>query len=192
METFTDPKPFVDNPHYRTDRQCVLKNLDPSLIDDPLVDLIENLNNFPYLFTLQCCYGHFLTMDGKEILNLERADAINQVEYKLAYIAFCIEKSPQGKDIAQQLENIPLGVDQDTVQFCSAQWFWDQWVNSYALQVMPRRFQDQDSAYISYHEAREIGRVRDAFYIFLKEFITKVFSSLNIQEAIHSKNRGCT
>ncbi|MCP3891675.1 MAG: hypothetical protein GY702_22820 [Desulfobulbaceae bacterium] len=67
METYTAPKPFESYPGFQTDRQLALNNLEISLVDNPLVGLIKDLNTLPYLFTLQCCYGHFLTTDGEEI-----------------------------------------------------------------------------------------------------------------------------
>lgn len=96
----------------------------------------------------------------------------------MAYIAFCIENSPPGKKVAEKLKNIPLQVDRKLVQFCSAQWFWDQWVNSYALQVMPRRFRDRDSAVMDYYEAKEVKRVRDIFFAVMKEFTSTAIKQI--------------
>lgn len=174
METYTAPKSFGDNPGFKTDRQSALNRLDAALIDAPLVGLINDLNKLPYLFTLQCCYGHFITTDGKEISDFYQPGTIDRVEYRLAYIALCIENSPPGIAFVQQLKHIPLTVDRSLVQFCSAQWFWDQWLNSYALQVMPQRFRENDSAIIDYHEAGEIKRVRDIFFAFMKEFAATI------------------
>jgi len=176
METYTDYKPFIHNPNFKADRQIALNNLDLNLIDSPLIKLVKEINRLPYLFTLQCCHGHFLNKDGKEISNLGLSETNERVEYKLAYIAFCIEKSLSGRNIRQSLMNIPLSVAQDKIQFCSAQWFWEQWSNTYVLQVMPKRFKDLDTAQIEYAEAREIKNIRDNFFAFLKDFIAK-FSS---------------
>ena len=181
METYTAPKPFEDHPEFQTDRQFALNNLDVTLIDDPLVNLIDDLNKLPYLFTLQCCYGHFLTTDNKEISDFDLLSTINEVEYRLAYIAFCVENSPSGKKFAQKLENIPLTVDRSLVQFCSAQWFWDQWVNSYALQLMPQRFKDKDSAVIDYHEAEKVKQARDIFFAFMKDFTSTILEQTNVR-----------
>ncbi|MGI9537827.1 MAG: hypothetical protein ACR2PB_12210 [Desulfocapsaceae bacterium] len=180
METYTAPKPFEDNPGFQTDRQIALSSLDVTLIDDPLVGLIDELNKLPYLFTLQCCHGHFLTTDNKEISDFDLLGASNKIEYRLAYIAFCIENSPQGKAFSHKLKNIPLTVDRSLVQFCSAQWFWDQWVNSYALQLMPQRFKDKDSAVIDYHEARELKRVRGILFTYMRDFTDKILEQTNI------------
>lgn len=174
METYTTPKPFEDYPEFQSDRQLALSSLDVMLIDNPLVGLIKDLNNLPYLFTLQCCYGHFLTSDDEEISEFDLSGSVNKVEYRLAYIAFCIENSIPGKKFAQQLKDISLTVEHGLVQFCSAQWFWDQWVNSYALQVMPQRFKDKDSTVLDLHEAGNIKQARDTFFAYLKD-ITSTF-----------------
>jgi hypothetical protein len=176
METYTDYKPFKHSPNFKVDRQVALDTLDLNLIDPPFVKLVIEINRLPYLFTLQCCHGHFLKKDGKEISNLELLKTNARVEYRLAYIAFCIENSLAGKNIIQKLINIPLSIDRDKIQFCSAEWFWDQWINSYALQVMPKRFKEQDTAQIECTEAREIEKVRNYFFVFLKDFVDRLSS----------------
>ena len=134
------------------------------------------MNRLPYLFTLQCCYGHFLKKDGKEISNLELSETKKRVQYRTAYIAFCIENSLSGKNIIQKLMNIPLSIDRDQIQFCSAKWFWDQWLNSYALQVMPKRYKKQDTTTLESTEAREIEKICDYFFVFLKDFVKRLSS----------------
>ena len=174
METYTDPKPFEDYPGFQSDRQLALNILDITLIDNPLVGLIDDLNKLPYLFTLQCCYGHFLTTDDEEVFDFDLSGSINTVEYRLAYIAFCIENSPSGKKFAHQLKDISLTMEQGLVQFCSAQWFWDQWVNSYALQIMPQRFIDKDSAVLHFYEAAKIKQARDIFFAYMNDFTSTI------------------
>jgi hypothetical protein len=180
METYTPPKPFENYPGFQTDRQVALGNLDIARIDDPLVELIRDLNTLPYLFTLQCCHGHFLTTAGREISDFDSSGPSSTVEYRLAYIAFCLENSPSGKEFARQLNSIPLTVERNLVQFCSAQWFWDQWVNSYALQLMPPRFNDKDKAVIDYHEAREVKRVRDIMFAYLRDFTDEILAQIHV------------
>ncbi len=174
METYTDYKPIILNPNFKADRQVALEKLDLDLIDSPLRKLVRDINRLPYLFTLQCCHGHFLKKDGEEILNLELSKTSERVKYRLAYFAFCIEDSLSGRNIRERLVNIPLSINQDKIQFCSAQWFWDQWLNSYALQVIPKRFKEQDTAQLEYVEAREIAKVRDNFFAYLKDFIARL------------------
>lgn len=174
METYTEYKPWVHHPNFKADRAVALDNLDLTLIDHPLIQLVKHINSLPYVFTLQCCSGHFITKDGKEIANFELSETEVRVKYRLAYIAFCIENSLAGKNVRQRLMEIPLSIDADKVQFCSAQWFWEQWPNSYALQIMPKRFRDQDTAQIEYMEAREIQKVRDEFFAFLIDVISRL------------------
>lgn len=127
METYTPPKPFEEYPGFKAERQRVLNSLDKTQIDKPIAGLIEDLNTLPYLFSLQCCYGHFLATDGEEIFEFDVGNSNSKVEYRLAYLAFCIENSLAGKIFAQQLEEISLAVGWGMVQFCSAQWLWDHW-----------------------------------------------------------------
>ena len=89
-------------------------------------------------------------------------------------MALCIENSSSGRRFQQGLMNIASVIDRDNIQICSAQWFWDQWPNSYAIQVMPERFKKSDSAQITYAEAREIAEVRDACFAYLDDFLTDI------------------
>ena len=105
METYITPQPCEDYPGFQTDRQLALKSLDVALLDAPLVDLINDLNTLPFLFTLQCCHGHFLTTDNEAISTSEMWGTLPTVEYRLAYIVFCFENSPQGKEVAKKLKS---------------------------------------------------------------------------------------
>jgi hypothetical protein len=176
METYIDYKPFTHNPNFKANRQATLQNLDLKLVDSPLRILIKDINRLPCIFTLQCCHGHFLKKNGKEISTLELSEIDEQVQYKLAYIAICLENSRTGENIRQSLLNIPLSIDRGKIQFCSAKWFWEQWLNTYVLQVMPNKFKDRDTAPLEYPEAREIGRVRDELFLSLKDFVASLSS----------------
>jgi hypothetical protein len=88
---------------------------------------------------------------------------IGQVEYRIAYFAFCIEYSDAGIALLQDLKTI-RATDPDIVQFGSAHWFWQRQVNSYALQLEPDRYKHLDKAMLDYQEALHIERVRDAFF----------------------------
>lgn len=174
METYTACKAFVDNPQYNEDRRYVLDNLVAGDIDPPLVTLVQKINRLPYVFSLQCCYGHFLWKNGKEINPLESLEADTWVTYRLAYIALCIENSSLGRHLQQRLMNIPSSISEDNIQFFSAQWFWDQWPNSYAIQIMPERFKGFDVAQITATEARELATIRDGCFAYLDAFITNI------------------
>ena len=100
METFTELKEFVGNPHYKAQRLKSLGDLADNMIDVPIIDLINGFNKLPFCFTLQSCYGHFVYNGQKDTHNLEPLPVkgvIAKVEYRIAYIAFCIENSAAGR-----------------------------------------------------------------------------------------------
>ncbi|MCK4560509.1 MAG: hypothetical protein KAV45_12060, partial [Calditrichia bacterium] len=100
METFTELKGLVENPHYRNQRQKSLADLTDVMIDVPIIKIINGFNKLPYCFTLQSCYGHFLYSGQKDPHNLAPlpvTKTIARVEYRIAYIAFCIENSASGR-----------------------------------------------------------------------------------------------
>jgi len=166
METFTAPKELVKNPLFHSQKQTSLASLNDNMIDDPIVDIINYFNCLSYCYTLQCCYGHFLYGLQQDSDNLEPLPAIEtttRVEYRIAYLAFCIEKNDTGRQFMEILKRITV-LDPDNIQFCSAEWFWNKRVNSYALQVEPDRFKYQDTAILDYAEARHVEAVRNVFY----------------------------
>ena len=177
METFTTPKEFVENPRYLLDRQEILKALDLRVIDQPIVELIEGFALLPHCFTLQSCYGHFLYAPGQDLHNLERLPCRydGQVNYRIAYMAFCLENSPRGWALRESLELVPQ-LDPDYVQFGSADWFWNRYCNSYVLQVEPVRYKTKDQVVIKHSEALYIEEIRDLFFIRLKELLDRFLS----------------
>lgn len=173
METYIEPKPLVDNPQYQSQRQMNLSGLRDDMIDYPIIDLIHTINQLPYCFTLQCCYGHFLYPGQDDPHNLEflpHTDRIETVEYRIAYLALCIEHSVKGLNLYYELNQIS-SIDPKNIQFCSAEWFWRQQVNSYALQVEPERYKTEDKVIITYEEAVKIEKVRMRFF----EHLTVLF-----------------
>ena len=68
------------------------------------------------------------------------------------------------------MRKIP-GLDKENIQFCSAEWFWERQINSYALQVEPNRFKHKDRAIIGYKESLQIEKIRDAFFARLEEIL---------------------
>jgi len=92
------------------------------------------------------------------------------VEYRIAYIAFCIENSPLGRGLFESLKEITV-IDPENVQFCCAKWFWKIQVNSYALQVEPDRFKRKDTATVDFKEALHIEKVRNEFFVRLGELL---------------------
>ena len=115
----------MENPQYHEQRQKCLAGLDYVDIDTPIIGLIKDVNTLPYCFTLQCCYGHFLydaQLDPRNLEPLPVTDTITDVEYRIAYVAFCIENSDSGRKLLNALKNIP-SIDPENIQFCSAEWF---------------------------------------------------------------------
>ena len=107
METFTDIKELVENPHYQNQREKGLAGLRDGMIDVPIIEIVNGFNKLPCCFTLQSCYGHFLYNDQKDPHNLESLPVtsnIARVEYKIAYIAFCTENSDSGRKLLEALK----------------------------------------------------------------------------------------
>ena len=178
METFTEPKKLVKNLRYQEQRQESLACLTDSMIDTPIIGLIKDINHLPYCFTLQCCYGHFIYNSQNDTHNLKplpHTDKIDRVEYSIAYIAFCIESSVSGRSLIAALNKI-TDIDQENIQFCSAERFWERQVNSYALQVEPDRFKHEDKVILDFREALHIEKIRNEFFVQLKELF------LNLRE----------
>ena len=175
MKTYTEPKELVENPDYQMQREKYLSKLYKNIIDAPIRDLINSMNKLPYCFTLQSCCGHFVYKGQEDTHNLEplpKNDTVDRVKYRIAYIAFCVENSNPGRELLTELKEIPC-LDPDNIQFCSAGWFWEKQVNSYALQVEPDRFKDQDTALLNYKEALRIEQVRHDFFDQLRKLFQK-------------------
>jgi hypothetical protein len=179
VETFANPKEFVENPQFRDQKQKMMAGLSDEMLDAPIIELINSFNLLPYCFTLQCCYGHFVHDRQKDPYNLEPlpvTNTIRSVEYRIAYVAFCIENCASGRMFREALSDIRLA-DPDNIQFCSAEWFWERQVNSYALQVQPDRFKDKDKSILDYREALLIEKVRNVFFVQLQVLLQKLVGS---------------
>ncbi len=147
--------------------------LSAGMIDKPIIEIINDFNKLSYCFTLQSCYGHFVFSGRENPHNLEPlpvTGTLAKVEYRIAYIALCIESSAFGKRLIESLKKIPA-MDPENIQFCCAQWFWERQVNSYALQVEPDRFKTKDKVVLDYKEALQIEKIRNAFFIRLGELL---------------------
>jgi len=175
LETFAEPYELTGNLHYQVQRQKSLCRLADDMIDVPIIEIINGFNKLPCCFTLQSCYGHFVYNGQKDPHNLESLpikDSITKVEYKIAYIAFCIENSASGRRLFETLKDIKV-IDPENVQFCCAEWFWKRQVNSYALQVEPERFKRKDKAILDYKEALHVEKIRNEFFVRLEELLKK-------------------
>ncbi|MBN2324480.1 MAG: hypothetical protein JXQ30_12150 [Spirochaetes bacterium] len=176
METYTELKSFRCNPQYKTKRQDSLRTLDITSIDTPIVDLVKGFSKLSFCFTLQSCFGHFLHGEQKDPRNIERlVDSTNgePVEYRIAYLALCIEDSDAGKVLFEKLGRV-TEIDPSYIQFGCAEWFWERQNNSYVLQVEPKRHRDKDSITIGYGEALRIQDTRDRFFLRLQELLGSV------------------
>lgn len=165
METFTEFKPLVNNPLFHQQREKSLNLLDINNIDAPIKEIIKDFSNLSYCFTLQSCYGHFLYDNQKNPNNIEslpESDNIIIVEYRIAYIALCIRNNEQGRMLLQELKKI-TSIDPDYIQFGCADWFWQRQINSYVLQVEPKRYKTKDNITVNFQEALHIEKVRNEF-----------------------------
>ena len=166
METFIAAKDLVSNPHFHNQRQKALDGLPQAKIDQPIMDLIKRFANLPYCFTLQSCFGHFLFDDQSDSQNIDPLPALEQeidVQYRIAYIAVCVQNDPAGKMLLDDLRGLCL-LDPQNIQYGCAEWFWERQVNSYVVQVEPERHKTKDRCTISYPEALYLEGVRNRFY----------------------------
>lgn len=147
--------------------------LDIATIDDPIVELVKGLAQLPYCFTLQSCYGHFLFHGQQDVANtdpLPSLFATARIEYRIAYLALCLQDCPSGRTLYDDLSEFP-SIDDAYIQFGCAEWFWERQVNSYVLQVEPERFKNQDRAVLDYHEALHIEGIRNDFFAALASVV---------------------
>ena len=171
METFVKAKALEPNPGFRTQKKAALAGLSAAQIDSPLVGLIAAINKLDCCFTLQCCFGHFMHKANRDPFNTEalpEAADIRRVDYKIAYIAFCLDESPSGRELYRTLEGL-TAVDPGYIQFGSALWFWERQVNSYVLQVEPDRFKTQDKLRLTYRESLRVEKARNDLFARLGE-----------------------
>ena len=175
METFTASRPFSHNSHYHQQRLESLQKMDLTGIDSPIIDLVRGFSKLQYCFTLQSCFGHFLYPGNRDPKNIEPLPLVNDiesVEYRIAYLAICIEDSIPGKELFDNLAEIP-SIDPVYIQFGSADWFWERQLNSYALQVEPVRHMTEDKCCIDYKEALHVEKIRNQFFKQLTALLRK-------------------
>ena len=141
METYVAAKGLVSNPHFHNQREKALSGFRQATIDGPIVDLITRFANLPCCFTLQSCFGHFLLDDQSDPHNTEPLPRLDQdidVQYRIAYIAVCVQENQQGRLLLDDLRGLCL-LDSQHIQLGCAEWFWERQVNSYVVQVEPER-----------------------------------------------------
>lgn len=177
METFTSFRTPVANPGFQKQRRRALARLDLATIDAPMVTLVGRLNELPYCFTLQSCWGHFVCAgqrDPRNVRRLSRVGGVASVRYRIAYLALCVDSNDEGTSLLKDLGEV-AAIDPDYVQFGCADWFWRRQVNSYALQVEPRRYQTRDAVSVEYEEALHLQEVRDAVFSALERLLDARF-----------------
>ncbi len=154
-------------------RLNVLSEIKLENIDDPIRDIVIAFGKLPQCFTLQCCYGHFVWEGHPELHNLAVLPLQDEgpVRYRIAYLAFCMENSARGANLRDRFAAI-CDIDHEYIQFGSPAWFWQQYPNSYALQVEPLRFALQDDAMLEHAEALHVQSVRDLFFQRVREVLT--------------------
>jgi hypothetical protein len=165
VETFASARGFAPNPRFDEQRRHALDGLDITAIDPPIVKLVQEFRQLPYCFTLQSCFGHFLypgQQDAANVDALPHLPAGTRVEYRIAYVAVCLQDSPSGRALYDDLSDFPA-IDEEYIQFGCAGWFWERQVNSYVLQVEPERFKMEDRAEFDYQEALHVEAVRNTF-----------------------------
>ena len=94
------------------------------------------------------------------------------VHYRIAYVAFCVDTGERGRAFLQTLSRVPE-IDPAYVQFGSADWFWDQWPNSFALQVEPAAHRFKDQVALTAGEAMQVQRARDRFFDELRRVLAE-------------------
>ena len=173
METFCVAKEMVSNPGFGRQKLSILAGLTDDTIDTPILPIVKGLNGLPCCFTLQCCYGHFLYeghWDPQNLDALPESDGPDKVEYRIAYLALCLENSERGRALSARLAGLTK-LDPDNIQYGSPSWFWRRQVNSYALQVEPARFRHRDKAILDFREARYIENLRNRFFLGLEDLL---------------------
>ncbi len=182
MQTFRKPKAFTDDPDYNKRRSAALSELDMSVIDPPIREIISVYNALPYSFTLQSCFGHFLFEgqgDEHSTDPIPKNTGIGRVDYRIAYLAFCVENSEQGRSFRKEIEDLTR-IDSMNIQLGSAGWIWKDIPNLYAIQVEPDRHKSKDRVFLDLEEAFLIEKVRNEFFIRLEEIIFRRADELKI------------
>lgn len=161
---------MIDLPDFPAKKVVALRDLDREIqagsVDAPLIGIINNCNKLPDVFTVQCCYGHFIPpgcADEHNLVTLSELPGVISVRYRLAYVTVCIRNSESGRAFYRDFSKMPA-IDPLNIQFGSADWFWERSVNTYAVQVEPIRFMELDQVEIGMAEALLIESARDKLF----------------------------
>ncbi len=133
-------------------------------IDPPLVDLMTLFSRVSHCYTIQSCSGHFIHERESDEYNTARLapyrGMVRTVLYRIAYIAFVLEKSDNGFLLCRDLKTLAFR-NPGHIQFGSAGWFREQSVNTYQIQVATEREKEKDSFWVTYDEALQLEKTRD-------------------------------
>jgi hypothetical protein len=157
---------LVSNPHFHKQRRKAISGLRQAKIDEPILNLITRFVDLPYCFTLQSCFGHFLLDEQSDPNNIESLPRLNQeqdVQYRIAYLAICVQENQPGRLLLDDLRAL-CRIDPQNIQYGCAEWFWERQVNSYVVQVEPERHKTKDRCVIGYQEALHLEGVRNRFF----------------------------
>lgn len=166
METFVPEKALLPDPGFLESRESALRALRSMEIEAPIQDIVHGFCALPCCYTLQSCFGHFPTSaqdDPHTLRTLSEASPNISYLYRIAYIAVCIDDCAEGRDLLTRLRRVPEA-DPEYIQFGCAEWFWEQQVNSFVLQVQPTNRLHLDSMPVSLDEALRIQTARDVFF----------------------------
>lgn len=155
------------NPDFADQRRAALKSFARADIDPPIREVMQAVNRLPWCFSLQCCWGHFVTAQNPDQHNLARLtpDTPDQTcHYRISYLALCLDTGPDARDMLEEMRAVPDALGPDLAQFGCAEWFWKQWVNSYVLQVQPRAMAHLDSMDLGLEQALQVQEARDRFW----------------------------
>jgi hypothetical protein len=174
VKTFTESREFVTHLQYYQDRKKAIAALDLDSIDEPIVDIVSAFAGLSFCFPLQSCFGHFVCDPEQNTRTLAPVPKTyaGSVRYRIAYIALCIENCRNGRILHNFLAEIPT-IDPAYIQFGSADWFWEQFANSYILQIEPVVHKGMDEAILEAAEARHVQIVRDLFFNQLRNLVCK-------------------
>jgi len=173
MNTYIHARDLACNPLFPAQRRDALNLLRNVSIDKPIIDVISGFAELPYCFTLQSCYGHFLfddQLDPHGIEPLPTVDHEIDVEYRIAYIAICVQTDEPGRLLLRELSELPLA-DPRNIHHGCAEWFWKRQINSYVLQVEPERYKTRDRCVVGYKEALHIEKTRNRFFDMLRQLL---------------------
>lgn len=174
MQTFVPSIPLQNISNFAQTKAQTLLDLNKDPIDTPIKDIVMSLNALPYCYTIQCCWGHFVSTSQPDKHNLavvKKKDIDEKIEYRIAYLALSLENTPAGKAFLDKMEKIPTRIDSSYVQFGCAQWFLQRHANSYVLQVQPSDRAHVDSMTVLREEALLIQSTRNVFWDTIRQFV---------------------